>query len=354
MKILVIRVSAIGDVIHTLPAIFLLKQSIPNAQISWVIQKKASSVILDQPFLDKVWIVPDHYLSFQNIGKTFTILKEIRQTRWDAILDFQGLIKTIPLILALKGTKYGFDKNHVREKISSWFTNHKVTPTYQNIIQKNLTLASAVIQDKTQHVTCPTLSSLQKNFSLHLPAASQANVDIWIAQHALKNIIILCPNTTWPSKCWPLNHWKTLIHALIRDHSNHALVLIGKDFGADATELAHYIGQQELPVFLAPAWDLSTILYLLRHSKALIAPDTSFLHGADFLAVRAIGLFGPTSASMHGPFLTQENIKTTLQASCPHFYQKTHGAQETCMNQITPTMVLNQLNYMLNPSGKNS
>ena len=71
MKILIVRVSAIGDVVHTLPTVFLLKHLMPQCQISWIVQEKAAALLQGQPFLDNVWVLPDHYLcfkkSYQNI-----------------------------------------------------------------------------------------------------------------------------------------------------------------------------------------------------------------------------------------------------------------------------------------------
>ena len=109
MKILILRVSAIGDVVHTLPAIFLIKKTCPQAKISWVVQKKAAALLIGQPFLEKVWILPNKFLSYKNWGTTFKTIQQIRKNSWDAILDFQGIIKTSVLASFCKGTKYGFD-----------------------------------------------------------------------------------------------------------------------------------------------------------------------------------------------------------------------------------------------------
>src|SRR3990172_9436417 len=168
MKILIIRVSAIGDVIHTLPALFLLKQQMPQATISWVVQKKAAALLHHQPSLERLWVLPDHFLALRNISTTMHILKEIRQHRWDAIIDFQGLLKTSLLAVTLSGKKFGFDASHARERVSTWFTHHHCTPEYTNIIQKNLALASTVITQITNTPTCPTLDELKKTFAFQI------------------------------------------------------------------------------------------------------------------------------------------------------------------------------------------
>lgn len=345
MKILIIRVSAIGDVIHTLPALFLLKTAHPNMQISWVVQKKAAPLLVGQPFLDHVWVLADRFLMPQHLAQTFAILKEIRAQQWDAIIDFQGLLKTSLLLMTLCGKKYGFDWHSARESASSMFTHHQVAPTYRNIIQKNLELASSVLNDLLSLSTCPTLDTLKKSCYLAVPEAKQAMVNAWIATHNLSNIIALCPNTTWQSKRWPLQHWLTLITLL---PSNYAIVLIGKDFGDDAAQIARLTQERGLALFTLPKWDLLTTTYFIQQIKLLIAPDTSFLHIADFLGIPAIGLFGPTSKEMHGPFLTAQNHAHALQAPCSHHYQKSHGVPwQDCMGMLTPEMVLRQVGDIL-------
>ena len=108
MKILILRVSAIGDVIHTLPAIFLIKQVYPHAKISWVVQKKASALLINQPFLENVWILPDNFLYPKKWMSVIKLIKKVKQTKWDAILDFQGIVKTSILLAFLKSPSWLF------------------------------------------------------------------------------------------------------------------------------------------------------------------------------------------------------------------------------------------------------
>jgi len=92
MNILIIRVSAIGDVVHTLPSILLLKRIIPHAKIHWLVQKKAASLIKDQPYIDHVWQLPDKFFAPRNVISTVKTVQKLKLIRWDAIIDFQGLI----------------------------------------------------------------------------------------------------------------------------------------------------------------------------------------------------------------------------------------------------------------------
>lgn len=351
MNILILRVSSIGDIVHTLPSIFLIKATCPNAKISWVVQKKAACLIENQPFLEKVWTLPDKFLFPKNWGKTYKVFKEIRKKKWDAIIDFQGIPKTSILSLFLKGTKYGFDFKNSRLWLTAFFTNRHTKPTYTNIIQKNLALTSDALQDQKRIFSdsCPTISNLQKTFYLNFPQDCKNSVDTWLTENKIQNFILFIPNTTWESKHWPQENWEKLIELLQKDQfftKNYSIILVGKDFGNQAQKISFFIKEKNLPVILAPEWNLIETTYLISKSNLIIAPDTGLLHIADFLGKKTIGLFGPTDAKKHGPFLTIENINNAIQIECPYKYQKKHGflkqsnqkssTHYNCMYKLSP------------------
>lgn len=336
MNILILRVSAIGDVIHTLPSIFLIKKVLPNTKISWVVQKKAAALLVNQPFLDNVYVLPDKFLSKNNLSKTWKIIKQIKREKskgrsnsWDVIIDFQGILKTSILSFFIPGKKFGFDYKNARLGLTSLFTNKQITPSYTNIIQKNLALATGTLQEvlkleKTLNVsefkTCPTIDSIKNSFKLTIPKQDKEIVNIWLKQNKINKFIILSPNTTWPSKHWPEENWIKLIKIISKN--NYSIILIGKDFGQQAKSISEETFNTN--VFASPKWNLLQTSYLISKSNLLIAPDTGILHIADFLQKKSIGIFGPTLAKKHGPFLLKENIKNAIQIKCPNFYQKTH------------------------------
>ena len=175
---------------------FYSKQCLPEARIEWVVQQKAASLLVGQPFIDHLHILPDRFFTPCNLPATMNTIQTLRQTRWDAIIDFQGLIKTALLLAPLHGTKYGFERSHTREPWSSWFTHHHTTPDYTNIIQKNLALAADVIYDKNGWRTVlPTVQTLQKQFYLYFTPTVRQTVDTWLAQQKIERFIALCTPT---------------------------------------------------------------------------------------------------------------------------------------------------------------
>ena len=129
--------------------------------------KKAANLFLDQPFLNEVFVLPDKFLHPKNWLALLKIIKKLRKTKWDAILDFQGIDKTSAIIAFLKGKKFGFSPRLARSKFSTRFTDFHVDVEYKNIIQKNLALASYAAQElgKTENLCakqCPTIPELKK------------------------------------------------------------------------------------------------------------------------------------------------------------------------------------------------
>lgn len=353
MKILITRVSAIGDVIHTLPALFLLKKQLPHAQIYWVVQKKAAALVQQLPILEKVWVLPDKFIYPPQWKATLATLKELRSITWDAIIDFQGILKSSVLIATLKGKKYGFSKKLAREKWTTLLTHNHTTTDYENIIQKNLALASDVIYDLTSQPSCPALHILRNDFDLFFSVEAQQKIDLWLANMHIKRLIALCPNTTWESKLWPTSRWQELLTNLCSSFTGPdapTIALLGTSFAGEAAEqLLPFITSNKLPVVIVPRFDLLSTAYLFTQADLVIAPDTGMLHIADFLGVPSLGIFGPTSKKRHGPFLTHENVVSCIQIECPHHYQKFHGKNEkavleqNCMYKLSSQEVFNRI-----------
>lgn len=352
LRLLIFRVSAIGDVIHTLPALLLLRTCLPTAHITWVVQRKAAGLLQGHSLIDELSILPDNFLYPRHWRATYHVMQQLSHQRWDVILDFQGIEKTSVLLSMLCGKKYGFGPDQVRCWPTALMTDRWVEQNACHIIQKNMALASAVVHDLALQPQQPTLAVLlRKRTELILPTAAEV-VEQWLVNEGIGHFLVLAPNTTWVSKRWPLRHWQELCHQLIAarsaDASFPAVVLVGKTFDADAAALAAFIERERLPISCAPAWQLSEVAALLARATCVIAPDTGLLHLADFLGIPAVGIFGPTNKDKHGPFLTAVNRKATIQVPCPHVYQKNHGTDGfDCMAQLSPSDVVSRIIIIL-------
>lgn len=358
MRILIVRVSALGDAIHTLPALDVLKKYLPHAHIDWVVQNKIINIVKHVPGIESIYTLNDRYLHPQLLAQTFQTLIQLRTNDYDLVIDFQGLCKTSILLLGIDSPNIGFDSKSSRERLSSIAHTYTINvPTSSNIIEKNIALALAAINILTnkktlefEPITKPLVSAPQpSNQALE-------KISDWIASKKAKPLLLLTPNTTWDSKHWPIERWEELAYKL-SCVTTHTIVLVGQNFGPQGSRLATYIQEHNLPIIVAPAWSLDELFAVMKFTDIIIAPDTGLLHIADSLGVATIGLYGPTKISRHGPQITHGNQSNCLQATCPHDYQKNHGLlseysqTQDCMLTITTDMVLEKI-YLKN--SKNS
>lgn len=336
---MILRISAIGDVITTLPAALKLRTLAPGARLGWIVQKKAAQILQDQPWIDDLFVLEDNFWHIDHLPATLKLLREINQIGWNLIIDFQANEKSLMLRMLLSGTQLGAHSRHARSLLGGIFLNHQVPLYTPHVGTQNIELVDTfadIFDIRTDFYRQESAHSL---FQLN-PGAT-ANIAAWIDENNLteSGYILLAPNTTWPSKHWPTEHWVELIAAFQDKYTNQngpCPVLIGVHLGGQAAEIAASLPAS---ILIAPRWNLQEVAAAEKSAALVIAPDTALLHLADFLGTSTIGLFGPTSALRNGPWVTPRNGEYTLQADCPHHHRKDHGTVD-CMARISVAEVL--------------
>jgi heptosyltransferase-1 len=256
-RLLVLRLSALGDVIHTIPAVAALRE---QYDVSWVVEA---------PYRELVELVAGvHAIPVRLKKEPRSALAAIKQMRGAGIsIDFQGLIKSAVLPWAARTkTRIGFDRNAIREKPALLFTNEKVSvDTTKHVIEQNLQLAGV------------------RAGSANWNAFPQDVGEQWT------NKIVLLPGAGKPNKLWPVEHFARLARRIGSD----ALVV----WGPGERERAEAIGAR-----IAPPTNLRELAFILQHARAVIGGDTGPLHLAAALGTKVIGLYGPTNPRRNGPY----------------------------------------------------
>src|SRR3989337_4435726 len=125
MKILIIKLSSIGDVIHTLPCLYALRSAYPSAKIDWIVEEEASNILVSHPLLNEVFVIKKRGW-FKDFKKTYNIAKSIKALNYDMVLDFHGLLKSGVWVFLSNGKRrIGFDKSG---ELSYLFLNEKLPP----------------------------------------------------------------------------------------------------------------------------------------------------------------------------------------------------------------------------------
>ena len=274
--LLVVRLSAFGDVIHTMPAVVALRDALPQTAIAWAVEP-AYAELVELVAGVKAIRVPLKHWSFARIAEA---RRNVR--RFDDVIDFQGLIKSALLARASRARRrFGFAKAIIREKPAAWFLNRPVeVDTTRHVIEWNLALARAC---------APSITGVPPvDFT---PFASDPSGKL----AAFVNRIVLLPSAGRAEKQWPIERFSELARRIGPD----ALVAWGP--GEEA--LARSVGAE-----VAPPTNFRELAFLLRHAKLVVGGDTGPLHLADALGVPVAGLYGPTNPVRNGPYNQLDHV----------------------------------------------
>jgi heptosyltransferase-1 len=328
MKILIVRMSALGDIVHALPVLAAIKKEIPGAEVDWLVEENYASILSIAHGLRRRVIVrarksfetPDA-ISFGGLTGYYKAAKYLWNQDYDYALDLQGLIKSaLWARISFADTVIGFDAPNLREPQAAMFYSKTVTPVAaKHVIQKNLSILSA-LDIKTNAVEMP----------LTPHASADTNAAIETAGGPMK-YIVLNPGAAWPNKRWPPKRFAALAATLLARTGLRSLVT----WGPSEKELANAIvGASDGAASLAPATSVSDLAVLMRQAALVVSGDTGPLHIAAAMGTPLVGLYGPTWPERNGPWDPDDVVISRASVCvCHHKRQCLRGAP--CINDIT-------------------
>ncbi|HEU4523293.1 MAG TPA: lipopolysaccharide heptosyltransferase I [Thermoanaerobaculia bacterium] len=272
MRILVLRLSALGDVIHTIPAVSLLR---PVADVTWVVEAPYAELV---EIVTGVKTIPVRLKRWTRrpLQSRTELRRTLSQIRgFDAAVDFQGLIKSAVLTwLSRAPDRYGFSRELIREKPAVVFTNRRVTVNrLSHVIDWNRELARAVTSNRTPS---------EERWS-DFAADPEGRVKPFAGR------IVLLPGAGKLKKQWPVARFRALVHR----YPGRTVVV----WGPGERQLAEAIGGE-----IAPETNLRELAALLRDAQLVVGGDTGPLHLAVAMGAKVVGLYGPTDPARNGPY----------------------------------------------------
>lgn len=328
MKILIVRLSALGDIVHALPVLAAIKKSMPDAQVDWLVEENYASILSIAPGLRRRVIVratqsfeTADAISFGGLMGYPNAANYLWNQDYDVALDLQGLIKSaIWARISFAKRVVGFDAANLREPQAAFLYSETVTPPGgAHVIHKNLS----------------TLSALEiKPESIEIPLVPQASADTRAAFEtaggSLKYIVIN-PGAAWPNKRWPPERFGALAAALHERTGLRSLVT----WGPSERELASAVVNGSFgAASLAPPTTVSDLAVLLREAALVVSGDTGPLHIAAAMGTPLVGLYGPTWPERNGPWDPKDVVISRASVCvCHHKRQCLRGAP--CINDIT-------------------
>lgn len=366
MRILIVKLSSLGDLIHAFPAVSeLLDLTNTHASsIDWLVDSDFESIPPMHPGISQVFSLPLRRLkrqgfclqSWQDLKLFFQQLTLLRKQPYHHIIDAQGLFKSALITAAIKWTTrpfsqvkhrpqvHGFDKNSIREEGAACFydKSHPVSKGLHAIHRIRVLCAQAL------QYPCDLHAVIQYG----LPTFKKSS----------RKTVIFLHGSSWPSKEWPKEHWIALAHALIRQDPSLQIQCL---FGNTAERQRAIDFQNELPASnfqVIPCQTLPDLLPLLGEAWAVISVDSGLGHLSAALNTPVIGLFGPTDPNKTG-FVTPNKYLSnqTIQATgfecmpCKKRFCRLQAPPEqhkaACMEALPVKEVAFRLHFLFSPPG---
>jgi heptosyltransferase-1 len=331
MRVLFVKLTSMGDLIHALPALTDVARIIPEISFDWVIEKNFSEVAKWHPAVKNI-IPTSHRRWKKNLlecyqkGEIQQFIKSLRKEKYDLVIDGQASIKSAIIMLLSRGLRCGLDINSARE----WLAH--------------LAYQKKFFVDKDMHA----VNRLRLLFANIFDYPIKGKPDYGIANYKFpalnfvlpKPYLVFVHNASWQSKLWPEPYWRQLCAFAMRDGFNVLL-----PWGNEAEKRrAIRIKMNNPNTQVLPFCSLSQHAAILKQSNGAICSDTGLSHLAAALNVPAVTLYGSTSSKLIGTaglnqkhFITPFACKTCYKQEC-HYDKKIHSDSQ-CQLAMKPDMV---------------
>jgi lipopolysaccharide heptosyltransferase I len=310
MNILVVRLGALGDIVHTIPAVAALRRAYPAARIDWLVEAKHQEILQLVPVIDHLIVVRDpSFLAWVDATR------QVRSVRYDIALDFQGLMKSAVLARASGARRVlGFSIWHVREKGARPFYSEGVDVESVHVIHKNLRLLEGLGLD------APPLE-------FPFIRVDSAARDAMVEQSEGAPYAVLNPGAAWPNKRWPAEHYGELAAFLREVRGLVPFVLWGP---AEAPLAQAVVDASSGAARLAPPTRILDLVEVFRTAALVVSGDTGPLHIAAAVGTPAVSIFGPTDPARNGPHAAAD-IAVSRFPSCGCHYDRRCHLSEWCL-----------------------
>jgi len=322
-SLLIVRFSAMGDIIHTLPAAAALRRAFPHATLGWLVEERWAELLCtlryprsgrrspQRPLVDRVHSVNTAEwrrapFSFNTWQQMAVALSQLRGVQYDAAIDFQGAVRSA-LLARWSGAPVVYGSIQPRENAASLFYTRKVLSKTNgtHVVEQALALAGAVIAT----ASIATLAEAQADFPLDPDA--EAKISGLTADG--KGFAILNPGAGWGAKRWPAERYGQVAKELAKD-GLCSLVNYGpgEEALAVAVEAAGEGAARKI------SCSVSELIALTRRARLLIGGDTGPMHLAAALKVPVVAIFGPTNPARNGPFGTRSIVLRSAGSMTDH------------------------------------
>jgi len=325
LRILVIRLSSLGDILHALPALGSLRASFPDARIDWAAEERMSFLLRAVPGIDQVLTLDTRTVRRRPWAPSAWLgliqaVRLLRRNRYDVVIDLQGLIKT-GLLCLLSGARLriGFSRALVKEAPAAWFYTRKLPKPDQELHVARLNLLATKLAGGR---AAPLQSPLE------CPPADCAAVDALLGAERLSGYVVLNPGGGWYTKVWSAARFGELAERIQRELGLAVVVTTGPGEEELYREIARACTGPPPRHFQLPFLQL---IPLCRRARLFVGGDTGPLHLASALGTPVVGIYGPTSPARNGP-IGRADLTVFHRLPCSFCYGRTCPTKNECMD----------------------
>jgi heptosyltransferase I len=304
-RILLVKLSSLGDVIQALPTLEALRSLYPRAHLTWLVEDTYAPVLAGHPALDEVWAVPRPRLKndrlLEKLRELFQAARRLREEPFDLVIDLQGLLKSAVWVALARGaSKVGYDRTRefsylaLTERLAPYDPEAHAVWRYLNV---------------ARHLGAPAAPP-RFRLGLNLPEDSGHLRSLNTEQP----LAVLHPGARWPTKLWPGANWARLAGWLVKEKGFQVVITGSPGDRELAGEIAARAGVPLLN--LAGRTSLAELAAVLQAARVAVTTDTGPMHLACALGTPVAALFGPTAPWRTGPFgVGHEVVRLALPCS---------------------------------------
>lgn len=300
-RILICRLSAVGDSILTLPVLCALRARFPGAFLGWVVQEGAASLLRNHKSLDRTIVVKSGWMS--SLKEIRCLRRELRALEFDIAIDVQSLTKSaVAAWLSSARQRVGFAPPQGRE-LAPWFNRTLIKATKTHVVDRYLELL------KPLGIENPSVS-----FEVPEDSVAKAAVDRLLQEAGIRGpFAVFSPGAGWPSKIWPADRYRPLSEHLHKRYGLKTVVLwSGEQERVWAESIVAGCEQYRI---VAPRTTLPELAAFLKRAELFVGPDTGPLHLAVAVGTSSVALFGPTDEAICGPYGTGHIVVRATEVS---------------------------------------
>jgi heptosyltransferase-1 len=318
-RLLIVRLSSMGDVIHTLPAVHALRAAFPNSTIGWLIEERWAELLCapgwplrgsrssQRPLVDWVHTVNlvdwrKSLFSIPTVQKIARVWNDVRAAHYDVAIDLQGAIRSA-MLARWSGARIVYGAAEPRESPASLWYTRKAIAHGVHVIEQNISVAGALTDEK----------SVALRVEFPRDPAAEARISQRLAEKNITDFAILNPGAGWGAKRWPAERYGRVARELAKAGLRTIL-----NYGPGEQKLAEAAQSASGDSAETMNCTITELIALTRRARLFLGGDTGPLHLAAALKIPVVAIFGPTDPARNGPYGTRSIVLRSRSSATTH------------------------------------